>query len=212
MSKVLDLLKESGALIAGSHFVLTSGKHSSVYFNKDALYLHTHLTSQVCEEFAEKVKELEIDTVVGPALGGIILSQWTAHHLSRLKRKEVLAVYSEKTPQDGQTFTRGYEKFVSGRNVLVVEDLTSTGGSAKKVVEAIRNAGGRVAGVCVMVNRNPDEVTEAFFGAPFFPLDTFQVEAYEEADCPMCREGVPVNITVGHGKKFLAGKESGSGR
>ncbi len=212
MSKVLELLKQSGALITGSHFVLTSGKHASVYINKDALYPHTELASKVCEEFAEKVKEMEIDSVVGPALGGIILSQWTAHHLSRLKRKEVFAVYTEKSADGGQGFTRGYEKFIGGKNVLVGEDLTSTGGSAKKVVEAIRRAGGRVAGVCVMVNRNPEEVTEAFFGAPFFPLDTFKVEAYDEAECPMCREGVPVNTSVGHGRKFVAGKQGGSGR
>lgn len=209
MSKVLDLLKQTGAVITGSHFVLTSGKHASVYINKDALYTHTSAVSAVCQDFAEKVMHLQIDTVVGPALGGIILSQWTAHHLSRLKGKEVFAVYSEKTPDGGQAFTRGYDKFVINRKVLVVEDLTSTGGSAKKVVEAIRRAGGQVAGVCVMVNRNPEEVTESYFGAPFFPLDTFKVEAYDEADCPMCRSGVPVDTSVGHGKQYLAGKQKG---
>jgi orotate phosphoribosyltransferase len=209
VSKVFDLLKQTGAVITGGHFVLTSGKHASVYINKDALYTHTSAVSAVCQQFAEKVMHLQIETVVGPALGGIILSQWTAHHLSRLKGKEVFAVYSEKTPHGGQAFTRGYDKFVSNKNVLVVEDLTSTGGSAKKVVEAIRAAGGKVAAVCVMVNRNPEEVTQAYFGAPFFPLDTFKVEAYEAADCPMCRSGVPVDTSVGHGKQYLVGKQIG---
>ncbi len=208
MSKIFDLLKQTGAVITGGHFVLTSGKHASAYINKDALYTHTSAVSAVCQEFAEKVMHLQIDTVVGPALGGIILSQWTAHHLTRLKGKEVFAVYSEKTPDGGQVFTRGYDKFVINKKVLVVEDLTSTGGSAKKVVEAIRHAGGQVAGVCVMVNRNPEEVVEAYFGAPFFPLDTFKVEAYDEADCPMCRSGVPVDTSVGHGKQYLAAKQN----
>ena len=210
LSKILDLLKQTGAVITGGHFVLTSGKHASVYINKDALYPHTEAASAVGREFADAAKHLEIDAVVGPALGGIILSQWTAHHLSKMKGKEVCGVYSEKTTDGGQAFTRGYDKFVAGKNVLVVEDLTSTGGSAKKVVEAIRAAGGKVTGVCVMVNRNPDEVTEAYFGAPFFALDTFKVEAYDEKDCPMCKSGVPVNTTVGHGKRFLEAKKRGT--
>ncbi|MBI2816869.1 MAG: orotate phosphoribosyltransferase [Acidobacteria bacterium] len=207
MSKVLDLLKQTGAVITGSHFVLTSGKHASVYINKDALYTHTAAVSAVCQEFAERVKHLDVDTVAGPALGGIILSQWTAHHLSRLKGKEILAVYSEKGPEGGQIFTRGYDQFVSGKNVLVVEDLTTTGGSVRKLVDAIRRAAGNVAAVCVMVNRNPEEVNDAYFGAPFFALDTFKVEAYEEPDCPMCRSDVPVNTSVGHGREFVEGKD-----
>ena len=73
MSKVLDLLKQTGAVITDSHFVGTSGKHFSTYINKDALYPHTRETSAVCKLFAEQVKDLQIDTVVGPMLGGIIL-------------------------------------------------------------------------------------------------------------------------------------------
>jgi orotate phosphoribosyltransferase len=208
MSRVLDLLKQTGAVITDSHFVLTSGKHASIYINKDALYPHTSAVSSVCQEFAEKVKHLEIDTVVGPALGAIILSQWTAHHLSKLKGKEIFGVYTEKSADGGQIFTRGYDKFVTNKNVLVVEDLTTTGDSAKKVVDAAKAIGGRVAGVCVMVNRNPREVTEAYLGAPLFALDTFKVVAYDEAQCPLCKAGVPVNTSVGHGKKYLAAKSA----
>ena len=125
-----------------------------------------------------------------------------------MKGKEVFAVYTEKTADGGQAFTRGYDKFIAGKNVLVVEDLTTTGESAKKVAEAVGRAGGKVAGVCVMVNRNPDAVNERYFGAPFFPLDTRQVEAYDEANCPMCHDGVPVTTTVGHGKRYLAAIQS----
>ncbi len=96
---------------------------------------------------AEAVKDLEIDMVVGPALGGVILSQWTAHHLSEIKGKEILGVYTEKSPDGGMAFTRGYDKFIAGKKVLVVEDLTTTGGSAKKVAEAVRGIGGDVAAV-----------------------------------------------------------------
>ena len=206
MGRVLDILKQTQAVITDSHFVLTSGKHSSTYINKDALYPHTGQTSEICRLFADAVKDLEIHAVIGPALGGIILSQWTAHHLTKLKGKEVFAVYSEKTADGGQVITRGYERFVRNRKVVVVEDLVSTGGSARKVVEAVQTAGGHVVAVVVMVNRNPKEVTAEFFGAPFFALETFEVEAYEEADCPLCKSGVPVNTAVGHGKKYLEKK------
>src|SRR5581483_10874339 len=136
MSKVLDILKKTGAVIPDSHFVGTQGRHFATYINKDALYPHTAETSAICEMMAEAVKDLEIDVVVGPALGGIILSTWTAFHLSKIKGKEVLGVYAEKSG-DGMALTRGYDKLVSGKQVLVVEDLTTTGGSVKKTMGAV---------------------------------------------------------------------------
>jgi orotate phosphoribosyltransferase len=206
MSKVVDIIKSVEAVITDSHFVGTSGRHMPTYINKDALYPHTFETSEVCKLFADKVKDFDIDTVVGPALGGIILSTWTAHHLSKIKGKEVYGVYTEKTPEGGMAFTRGYDKFITGKKVLVVEDLTTTGGSAKKVVDAVKAAFGEVVAVCVMINRNPKEVTSEYFGAPFFPLDAFEVPTYEEAECPLCKSGIPINTKVGHGKKYLEKK------
>ena len=206
MSQVVDILKSTGAVITDSHFVGTSGKHFATYVNKDALYPHTAATSDVCRLFSEKVKDLDVDVVVGPMLGGIILSTWTAHHLSQLKGKEVLGVYTEKTPEGGMQFTRGYDKLVSGKKAVVVEDLTTTGGSAKKVVDAIKAIGGDVVAVSVMVNKNPKEVTSEYFGVPFFPLDVLEVPTYDDGKCPLCDSGVPINTTIGHGKKYLQAK------
>src|SRR3989338_879792 len=208
MNDILGILKKTGALLTDGHFVGTSGKHIDTYINKDALYTHAEETSRVCRMIAEKAKDFEIDAVVGPALGGIVLSQWTAHHLSEIKNKDVLAIYTEKTPEGGQKFTRGYDKQIEGKNVLIVEDAPTTGGSAKKVVDAVKGAGGTVTAVSVMVNKNPKEVNSAYFGAPFLPLTEFEIGSYEETDCQMCKTGVPVNITVGHGKKYLASKQS----
>src|SRR3989338_6917921 len=208
MSETIDILKKTGALLTNGHFVGTSGRHIDTYVNKDALYTHPEETSRICELMAEKVKDLPIDAVVGPALGGIVLSQWTAYHLSKIKRKDILAIYTEKTPEGGQKFTRGYDKLIAGKNILIVEDAPTTGGSAKKVVDAGQAAGGVVVAVSVMVNKNPKEVNSAYFGAPFLPLTEFEIGSYEETDCQMCKTGVPVNITVGHGKKYLASKQS----
>ena len=207
-NEVIMILKKVGAVITDSHFVYTSGKHGEVYINKDALYPHTSETSRVGELFAEKFRDMDIDVVAAPALGGIILSQWTASHLSRLKGKEVLGVYTEKTPEKNQVFTRGYDKLVKGKKVLVIEDLTTTGGSVRKVVESVKAAGGEVVAVCVMVNRDPEKVNSEVVGGQFSALGVLKAVAYDEATCPLCKSGVPINTDVGHGKKYLAQKKS----
>src|SRR5438874_1787333 len=102
MINVIDILTNIGAVITDSHFVYTSGKHGSVYINKDALYPHTESASEVGKIFAAKYDEQNIEVVVGPALGGIILSQWTAYHLSLSTAKDVLGVYTEKDSEKNQ--------------------------------------------------------------------------------------------------------------
>lgn len=200
---ILEILKQVNAVITDDHFVYTSGKHGSVYINKDAIYPHTELSSQVGSMFAEKTKDLDIDVVIAPALGGIILSQWTAYHLSQIKKKDILGVYTEKDSENNQILKRGYDKLIQGKNVLVIEDLTNTGGSVHKVVQAVKDAGGHVISVGVMVNRKPEEVNESFVGAPFFALGELPAVAYDASECPLCRDNVPINTSVGHGKKFL---------
>lgn len=203
MNKALDLLKQTKAVLTDDHFVGTSGRHMATYINKDALYPHTEVVSEMGKLFAEQNQDLDVDVVAAPALGGIILSTWTAYHLSQIKGKEVLGVYTEKTPDKNQIFTRGYDKLVAGKNVLIIEDLTTTGGSVKKVVDSVKSVGGNVVGVSVMVNKNPEEVTSEFVGAPLRWLAELKTETYEASDCPLCKDGVPINTSVGHGKKFV---------
>ncbi len=204
--EVIEVLKRTSALITDSHFVGTSGRHFDTYINKDALLMHPIEVSRIGELFAQKNKDVGIDVVVGPAMGAMILAQWTAFHLSKLLRKTILSVYTDKTPDNDQVFKRGYDKVVGGKRLLIVEDATTTGGSVAKVVEKVRQAGGEVVQTCVMVNRDPKNVTEKAVGAPFSWLATLVVESFEEASCPLCKSNVPVNTTVGHGKKFLESK------
>lgn len=206
--EIIKILKKTNAVITNSHIVYTSGKHGSAYINKDAVYPHTQFASRVGKMFAEKFKTKAIDTVVAPALGGIILSQWTAYHLSKLKRKEVFGVYTEKDSDKNQIFARGYDKFVKGKKVLVIEDLTTTGGSVKKVVDMVKKTGGKVVGVGVMINRNPQEVNAKFMKTPFVALGVLKAEAFDEDKCPLCKKNVPINTTVGHGKKYIDSKKS----
>ena len=158
--------------------------------------------------FAEKYKDSNVDVVVGPALGGIILSTWIAFHLSQLTGREILGVYTEKDEEKNQIFTRGYDKLITGKNVLIIEDLTTTGGSVKKVVDTVKNAGGTVTAVCVMVNRNPDEVNSEIMGVPFDALGVLPAKAYDESECPFCKEDRPVNTDVGHGRKYMEAKKN----
>jgi orotate phosphoribosyltransferase len=206
-NEVIEILKKIGAVITDDHFVYTSGKHGSVYINKDALYPHTVETSRVGELFAEKHKDLGIEVVAAPSLGGIVLETWTAYHLTKMMGREVLGVYTEKDAEKNQIFTRGYDKLVAGKKVLVIEDLTTTGGSVLKVVNTVTNAGGNVVAVSVMVNRDPEHVNSELMGVPFTALGELKAEAWDEADCPMCKENKPINTSVGHGKKYLEAKQ-----
>lgn len=201
---VITLLTEVGAIMSNSHFVGVSGRHMDTYITKDALFPHVLEVGKVCRMFAEKNKSLNIDVVAAPALGGIILAQGTAHALSQIKDKEILAVFTEKTPEGDQIFTRGYDKYVSGKNVLVLEDLTTTGGSVQKVIASIKKARGNVVAVSVMVNKNPKGVNSDLFGVPMNALGELPVETYEAEECPMCKKNIPINTQFGHGKQFLA--------
>lgn len=210
MKDIIQILKKVGAILTDDHFVYTSGRHGSVYINKDFLYPYPKETSVVGKMFAQKVKDLEIEVVAAPAVGGTILAQWTAYFLSKFKKKEILAVYTEKDKgttasalESQQIFRRGYQRFVAGKKVLVVEDLTTTGGSVKKTIEAVKKAGGEVVAVCVMVNRDPKNVNEKTIGVPFYSLGVFPAQSFEEKDCPLCKKNVPINTKVGHGKAYL---------
>lgn len=205
MRDIISILKSVGAIVADSHFVGTSGLHMDTYVNKDFLYPHTKETSEVCRLFAEKFKYKNIEVVVGPALGGIILSQWVAYHLSEMCGGEILGIYTEKSADGGQVFTRGYNKYVRGKRVLVVEDIVTTGGSLLRTVNAVKDAGGEIVGVSAMVNKNQDINSEKL-GVPFSSLGELFAPTYEADACPLCKEGIPINITVGHGKKFLESK------
>ena len=206
MNEAIEILTKVGAVLRNGHFVGTSGLHMDTYVNKDFLYPHTTETSRICKLMAEKYKDANIEVVVGPALGGIILSQWTASHLSEIYGKEVLGIYTEKSADGGQMFTRGYEAYIkNGKRVLVVEDIITTGGSILKSIKAVQDAEGNVVGACAMVNKNKD-LDKNMFGVPFTTLADLFVDAYNEGECPLCKNDVPINTNVGHGKKFLENK------
>lgn len=164
------------------------------------------------------------------------LSQWTTFHLKGLGFRNTVAVYADKREtsceisqdekvkvngnleslppntklafSDGSlVLKRGYDKLVFGRKVIVAEDVLTTGGSALRTAEAVKRAGGEVVMAAAVCNRGG--VTAEAVGAPFLDaLLNVSLEKYPEDKCPLCEQGVPVNISVGHGAAFLAKKSA----
>lgn len=203
-AEVLEVLQKVGAFRSG-HFVFVSGLHADTYVNKNAMYPYTRAMSDLCRSIAERYQGKGVDAVVGPSTGGIILSQWVAYHLSEMEGREVYSTYADK---DGEGFVikRGYDEVIKGKNVIVVEDLVTTGGSLRKVVEEARRVGANVLAAVAVCNRG--NVTKEAVGNPpiFDSLLTVQLDQWPEADCDLCKRGIPVNTDVGHGKDFLAKK------
>jgi len=201
--EMLGTLAKLGAIITNSHIVYTSGKHGNVYVNKDAIYPHTEVTSSLCKVVADHFSKSEIDAVVAPAVGGVILSQWVAHHLSLEKRK-VLALYAEKSA-DGSSFIikRGYDTFVPGRKILVVEDVLTTGASVRNVVRAVHELNGKVVGVACLCNRGTLKAKDLGTIGELYSLLEINLETWDATACPLCLKNVPINTRVGKGLEFI---------
>jgi orotate phosphoribosyltransferase len=207
---IMQIFADVGAVVNDSHFVYSSGRHSSVYINKDALYVHSNVISTLCRLMVRPYTADQIDVVVGPVLGGIVLSQWVAHYLNKKRSSgETLAVFAEKEgdgPDKKFVFHRGYDQYLAGKNVLVVEDVLTTGGSARLVVDLVRQHGGNVLGLSALCNRGnvqPEDVGNV----PIQTLIAVMLETYSEEDCPFCQQNVPINTNLGKGRAFLAKKK-----
>lgn len=209
---IMKVLSDAGAIITDSHLVYTSGRHGKAYVNKDALYIHSQSTSLLCQEMAVQYDAESIDVVAGPTIGGVILSQWVAYHLNARRAKgETLSVYAEEdgsSEDKNRIFKRGYDMHLPGANIVVVEDIVTTGGSARKVIEAIRALGGKVIGLSILCNRGGIRA-EDVGGVPIHALTTVNLDSWAAEECPLCEQGVPVNTAVGKGKEFLAKKSAG---
>ncbi len=208
--EVLGILNRVNALIVGSHIIYTSGRHGTAYINKDAVYPHVRITSELCRVIAKHFSDKSryaVDVVAAPAVGGVILAQWTAYWLETFTGRKALMVYAEK---DGETFVfkRGYDKLIPEKQILIVEDVLTTGGSARKVIEATRALGGNVIGAGVLCNRGGITTKDLGNVPELFTLTNINLDSWEPEDCPLCKDDVPINKDVGKGREFLARKEA----
>src|SRR5262245_4359995 len=151
--ETLDLLLEAEAILENDHFVYISGDHGSGWIDKDAIYPHTERIEQLSRRLAGLMRGRGIEAVCGPATGGLIIAEWTAHELG------VLATFTEHdAPRPGElrgrfVLRRSYDHVVAGKKVLVVDDIVNTGHSIRQTIEAVRGAGGAVVAAGALVNR-----------------------------------------------------------
>ena len=199
--EIINILEKTDAIVRNSHFVGTSGRNMSVYITKDKLLPHTAETFRVTQLLAENYKNLDVDVVAAPVIGGVILGNLVAYHLSNLQKKEILSVYAEKTPEGPMVFKRGYDALIKGKKVLIIDDTVATGFSVHKMIDVVRQFGGDIVAMGVMINRVPGEINSETLGIPFSSLCEIPAETFDEKDCPLCKAGVPINTTLGHGKK-----------
>ena len=179
--EVRALLVETGAIMDG-HFLVTSGLHSPHYVEKFNVLQHPKYTQRLCKAMAERYADAGIETVVGPVTGGILLAHETGKALG------TRAIFTERV--DGSmTFRRGFT-LRAGERVLIVEDIVTTGGSIKEVIDVVKAAGAVPVAVCMIVDRSGGKAQ--FGDVPSSALLTMNVETYAPASCPLCAAGVPM--------------------
>jgi orotate phosphoribosyltransferase len=185
--KVLDIFRQTGAILEG-HFLLTSGRHSGTYLEKFRILQYPEQTQQLCRLIAERFRDNGVQLVAGPTTGGIILSFEVARQLgARPSGRRVRGIFAEKV-DGGRRFLRGFS-IEPGERTLVVDDILTTGGSIRDVLDAVREAGGEPIGVAVLADRTAGGTD---FGVPFFACTSLSIESYEPSQCPLCRKGIPL--------------------
>ena len=189
-AEVKELLIKTGAIMDG-HFLLTSGLHSPHYVEKFNVLQQPKYTQQLCEAMAEKFKDANIETVVGPMTGGILPAHETGKALG------TRAIFTERV--DGKmTFRRGFSLH-EGERVLIVEDIVTTGGSIKEVIEVVKAHGGVPVAVSMLVDRSGGKAN--FGDVPCTALLHMDVETYQPEECPLCQQGIEMTKRGSTGKK-----------
>lgn len=176
---LLNIFKESEALLTG-HFLLTSGRHSNQYFQCAKVLQYPLYAEKLCSVIADHFKSFEIDTVIAPAIGGIVVGQ----EVARLLGKRSIFAERENSKLE---LRRGFS-LQEGERVLVSEDVVTTGGSVFEVIEIVKSNGAIPVGVGYIVDRSNGKVN---FGIPQIATISLEVISYFQDDCPLCKQGLP---------------------
>ncbi len=178
--RVLEILKEADVLQEG-HFLLTSGRHSDKYLQCAKIFQYTKYSEELCRALAEKFAGKGVELVIGPAIGAIQMSYEVSRHLG------VKNIFAER--ENGKMTLRRNFTIEPGQKVLVVEDVVTTGGSVREVIDIVREHGGEVVGLGVVVDRTGGKID---FGVPLESVISMEVVSYEADECPLCKKGLPL--------------------
>src|SRR2546423_1791078 len=177
---LLALFRKTGALLDG-HFVLRSGLHSRQYFQCAILLSHTDIAERVCKMLADKLRGFDCDSVISPALGGIIVGQEVSRSLGKRH------IFVEK--EEGKLVLRRGFKIDNGEKFVVVEDVVTRGGRVQETIDIVRTNGGTVSAVGVIVDRGDKKPN---FGCPFVSLVKMNVENFAADKLPADLAKIPV--------------------
>jgi orotate phosphoribosyltransferase len=177
---ILEIFAQTGVLLEG-HFQLTSGKHSARYLQCAKVFQYPEYAETLCKSLAERFAAEKPDVCIGPALGGVVIAYETARNLG------VRGLFAERDKDGAMTLRRGFT-IEPGERVLVLEDVVTTGGSVREVIELVKVLRGQVIGVGTVVDRSGGT---AGFGVPYTSLIQIDVETYAPGDCPLCLTGSP---------------------
>jgi len=177
--EVKELFKKNKALLNG-HFLLSSGLHSDTYFQSALILQHPQEAEKLAQAIAKNVKDggIKVDAVVSPAMGGIIVGYETGRALG------VRSIFTERV--DGKVSLRRGFSVGKGEEVIVAEDVITTGLSTQEVIDALKEFETEVTAVVSLVDRSAGKVN---FGVPRFSLLSLEVKSYKAEDCPMCKSG-----------------------
>lgn len=177
---VEEIFQKAGALLKG-HFLLASGLHSPVYWEKFQVLQFPNYTEPLCRMIANHFRKQGIQVVAGPTTGGIILAFEVARQLG------VRGIFAEKEG-DERAFRRGFN-IDPGERVLIVDDILTTGSSIREVMAAVNKLGGQIIGIGVLVDRSEQK---SDFGVPLFSCHRAATTTYKPEDCPLCAAKIPL--------------------
>jgi orotate phosphoribosyltransferase len=181
-SSVLDLFKDTGAYLQG-HFRLSSGLHSPGYLQSALVLRYPEYAEILGRRLATLLAPWTADLVVSPALGGLIVG----HEVARALRLPFL--FTEREADRRMALRRGFS-MDPGARAIIIEDVITTGGSTREVIEIVRAAGAIPVAAGSIIDRSGGE---ADLGIPRVALETLTVPAFDPAQCPMCAAGTPVS-------------------
>lgn len=201
-----QLLKDTGCVMQNLHMVLKSGRHTSSYVNLDPAFSRSDIMQILGWRIANDFRfDHPIDIVAAPATGGISLAVYTSLNIRNGLSNHPAAIWADKV-EEGFVLERGFAKAVSGKQVLAVEDMLTTGSSLREVITLVKTAGGNVMGAACVCNRG--EVTAHDLGSPYLASLCqgrdlgVDLKTFEPGNCPMCAAREPIVTDIGHGLTF----------
>lgn len=188
---IIDVFKRYNALLEG-HFLLSSGLHSNRYIQCALVLQYPEIAEQISMLLFEEIRNntnlwQQVDVIVAPALGGIIIGHEIARVIRTFSQKQVRFIFTERDDNGKMTLRRNFE-INSSDKVAIVEDVVTTGKSTSEVIEVVKSFGGEILFLCSIFNRS-DNIN---FTYPYYFLSKVEVNNYYPDDCPLCKQNIPL--------------------